>query len=121
MGFSPCCSSIGASLTNDKVADLFLDVRPIARATGPLSGIAMVGGPWPFIDGLYKTMFDRIVVDVIHMPLEIGFIADLVLPEPPLPYPTLSPVRPGLGLGQFPGAFSQIPMGEAGLDAGPST
>jgi hypothetical protein len=88
---------------------------------GALSDIPMVGRPRPFIDHFNKAVFDGIVMDIIYVPLEVGFIADLVLPESPLPYPSLSLVHPGQALGQILAPLSQVPMGNAGLDARPST
>lgn len=54
--------------------------RPVERTVGPIAGIAGI------------TVFNRIVVDIIHVPLPIGFIVDQVLPKSGLPYLFLLPV-----------------------------
>ena len=40
----------------------------------------------PIHHALRMSVFYGIEVDVIHVPLQIDFIANLMLPKPPLPY-----------------------------------
>jgi hypothetical protein len=112
MGLGPCC----LRLTNDKIANALLNLRPIFPRKHTISGIPLVGGPRPVFGSLHQTMLDRIVVDVVDVSLEVGFIPDLVLPEASLPNPSLSLFHPRLGLGQLLATLSRKPMGEASLD-----
>ena len=41
----------------------------------------------PVCNPRHMSMLDRIEVNVIHMPLQIQIIADLMFPKSPLPYP----------------------------------
>src|SRR4030067_680428 len=43
------------------------------------------GGMRPIPHPRYVVMFDRVVMNVLDMPREIDFVADLMFPEPPLP------------------------------------
>ncbi len=47
-------------------------------------------GPGPILNRFYQPMFHRIVVNVIHMPVEIQLIPDGMFPETSLPYRSFS-------------------------------
>lgn len=57
---------------------------PIGRELAG-TNIPVKCGPRPVPRLLAQAVFDRVVMYVIHMPREIGFVADLVFPEAPLP------------------------------------
>jgi hypothetical protein len=69
------------------------------------------------IHGMSNTsMFDWIVVNVFHMPRQIGFIPNLMLPISSLPKASLAFCRPAPT-----DAFALFhPTRESGLDQGPS-
>ncbi len=50
----------------------------------------MIARPRPILHMLDEAVFDRVVMDVVDVPLQIGLIANLVLPEPALPKPALA-------------------------------
>ena len=47
--------------------------------------VAVEAGVWPINDPRHKTVFDRIVVDVVDMPVKISIISDGVFPIAALP------------------------------------
>ena len=69
---------------------------PILRRAAPIGRInaafdkALEGRIRPSRRGGGVTMFDRVPMDVIAMPLKIAFIADAMLPKAPLPHRLLA-------------------------------
>jgi hypothetical protein len=57
---------------------------PIHRIN-PILSITMKCRIWPFADLLAIPMLHRVVMNVIHVPDKIGFIANLMFPIPTLP------------------------------------
>src|SRR5438105_3258543 len=84
------------------------------------SSVAVKRRPGVTLDALDQTMFDRIPVDVIDAPLEIIFVADRVLPEPPLPDGSFTTGDPGGALGALSTPGGQESSREGFLDLGPS-
>jgi hypothetical protein len=89
------------SFADKQVINLVLNVIPMPIQISPVSGVPMVCRPGPKFYIIHKPVFDGIVVDVIYVSLQIGFISNLVFPEPPLPYTALPSARSGNALGRF--------------------
>jgi hypothetical protein len=53
--------------------------------------IATIRGMRPILGLIHKPMLHRVEMDVIHMPLQIGLVADRMFPVTPLPDSTLAP------------------------------
>ncbi len=76
----------------------------------------MEAGIWP-VSTPDPSMFDRIPVNIVYVPVEILIVPDHVLPKSALPNPTLASLRPALGnpFTLFDSAreltFDQIPAG----------
>ena len=49
--------------------------------------IPVICRPFPLLRRRHKAMFNRVVMDVIHVTMQILFIADGMFPKPPLPQP----------------------------------
>ena len=71
----------------------------------------------PVDEAVHPPMFNGVVVDVIHMPVEIILIDYQMRPEPPLPYAAFAAIAAALqhgfplvdGAGKMP--LQQIPAG----------
>ena len=66
-----------------------------------------------------KSMLDRIVMNIVHVVNHIFFIADSVIPEPPLPEAALTAFRAGYGASLLGTTRGTPQLGELALDAPP--
>src|SRR5262245_16413285 len=72
------------TLTEAGRIGLLNDSRPVLRQPA-LPNIAMERREWPMAHARNETVLDWIVMDVVHVPVQIHFVADRVLPETALP------------------------------------
>lgn len=106
--------------TNKHLLTLELDIPPRPSRIDAFPNISVVGRPRPVFDSLDKPVLDRIVMNVIHMPLKVLLVANLMLPKPALPNAPLALAAALRTLVTFGPAGTKIPPREARLDSGPS-
>ncbi len=80
MGLAP--PFLFAELFGAKVRDFF---KIVHSAVESFLYEFVICGPGPIFKPLNQSMFDRIIMNIIHMTLEVMFIAYLMFPEPALP------------------------------------
>ena len=77
-------------------------------------------GIWPSVRAPNQTVPDRVVVNVIHMPIVISFIPNHVLPEAPLPHTAFLAFPSGVATGGLDASAGKVRTGEATLDQPPA-
>lgn len=95
----------------------FADVRACIRGSdGPVSGIqtfgnqSMQGRIWPCRRLCAVTVLDRVHVQIVHVPVKVRLVADLMFPEAALPDRGFAATGAARGL-----SFGQIKMTGASL------
>jgi hypothetical protein len=73
------------SFVDIQVREIALGRLPIRLGIWHFSHPAVVAGPRPVFDVFDETVLDRVVMDVIDVSLEVALVANLMLPEAPLP------------------------------------
>jgi len=87
VGWSLAHAVVGNAMlfTNKHLLTLDLDILPGPSQIDTFSNISTISGPRPIFHSLNKAVLHRIVMNVIHMALQISLIPNLMLPEPALP------------------------------------
>jgi hypothetical protein len=83
---------IASTLFTELAGEVTDIATPIGRQQ-PILDVAMERAVWPIADPCDMAVFDRIVVDVVDVPLKIGVVPDRMLPITALPDSSFTPRR----------------------------
>ena len=81
-----------------------------------LTNKSMIRRPGPVFNGIHQSMFDRIVMNIIDVLVQVLLVPYLMFPEPPLPNAAFSLFLPRKALSGFMSPGIEISTGESFFD-----